>query len=275
MAATMRDMMIGSFKDTKEEARAIEDLRRAGFTGNQIEVADHDKDRLADETVGRALRDRGIPESEARFYQDEFRSGANLVTVRAGSRQAEAEAILRRHGARFRPAAIPPAATAPLPPRAEAACTTPAREKGLPATREAATAPLPPRGAEATRAVPIREEKLQARKETVPAGEVVVKKDVETEHKTMNVPVTKEEVFVERRPVPNEPAARGPIRASEEVRIPVTEERVEVEKRPVVKEEIVVGKHPVQENKTVEGTVRKEVAKVERKGDVDAGPRVP
>jgi uncharacterized protein (TIGR02271 family) len=51
--------------------------------------------------------------------------------------------------------------------------------------------------------------------------------------------------------------------------VPVREEEVHVEKQPVVTEEVTVGKQPVQETEHVTGTVRKEVPRVERTGDVD------
>jgi hypothetical protein len=46
-----------------------------------------------------ALTNMGVPENEARFYQDELQAGRTLVTVQAGDRYDEALAILRRNGA--------------------------------------------------------------------------------------------------------------------------------------------------------------------------------
>jgi hypothetical protein len=47
-----------------------------------------------------ALIGLGVPENEAREYETEFTIGRIIVTVRAGSRYAEAAAILRAHDAR-------------------------------------------------------------------------------------------------------------------------------------------------------------------------------
>jgi hypothetical protein len=41
----------------------------------------------------------GIPEEEARLYQQEFEAGRPIVTVQAGDRYSEAVAILSSHGA--------------------------------------------------------------------------------------------------------------------------------------------------------------------------------
>ena len=79
------------------------------------------------------------------------------------------------------------------------------------------------------------------------------------------MPVTREEVVIERHPASGRPAA-GSIKEGEEIRVPLTEEEVRVEKRPVVKEEISVGKRKVQETETVRDTVRREEARIEEKG---------
>jgi uncharacterized protein (TIGR02271 family) len=99
-------------------------------------------------------------------------------------------------------------------------------------------------------------------------GEVDINKRVETEHVRESIPVTKEHVHVERRPL--EPGARTDARIEEgEIHIPVTEEELVVEKRVVPKEELVVKKHQVTENQTVEADLRRERAEVHREGDAD------
>jgi uncharacterized protein (TIGR02271 family) len=115
----------------------------------------------------------------------------------------------------------------------------------------------------------LREEELQARKQSVEAGEVRIGKEVVEERRTMDVPVSREEVTVERRPVNRQPSDT-PIGAEDEtIRVPIREERVEVEKRPVVTEEISIGKQTVQETQQVSGTVRREEARIEGEGDVE------
>jgi uncharacterized protein (TIGR02271 family) len=115
------------------------------------------------------------------------------------------------------------------------------------------------------RTIQLKEEHLTAHKTPVKAGEVEVRKEVHTEHKTIQVPVEREEVVIERRPAGGT-AATGDIRA-EEIRIPVKEEKVNVTKEAVVKEEVSVGKRKVADTKTVGGTVRHEEVKVETTGD--------
>ena len=116
------------------------------------------------------------------------------------------------------------------------------------------------RAAEGAR-IQLREEELQAHKQRVEMGAVRVRKEVVTEHRTIEVPVQREEIVIERQAPTGEPI--------EEIRIPVSEEQVTVEKRLVVKEEVTVGKRVVEGIERVGGEVRKEVIRVEREGDVD------
>jgi hypothetical protein len=52
--------------------------------------------------IAGALIGLGIPEEEARYYEQGLREGGVLVTVRGGQRDADAQAILERHGATTR-----------------------------------------------------------------------------------------------------------------------------------------------------------------------------
>ena len=89
---------------------------------------------------------------------------------------------------------------------------------------------------ESQQSMQLREEELQARRTPVEAGQVTSGKEVVTEQRSVDVPVTREEVFVERKAVDR--AADRPIDSSNQrsVEVPVHEERVEVQKQPVVYE---------------------------------------
>lgn len=300
MTESKRSTVVGVFADPQQAQKAVEELRRAGFREDQIGVVAHDQEAkpgaatkgshagagaaigaasgagagalwalgiaagvlpaigpvvaggllasiLASAAGGAvvagiagALIGLGVPEEEAHYYEGEFKSGRTLVTVKADGRAAEAWAILQRHGAYNRECA--------------AQATT-----GVEATA---------RHAEAGQTMQLHEEHLRPHKEAVNAGAAKVRKDVVTEQQEVQVPVTREEVVVERRPASGH-ASGADIRPGEEVRIPVSEERVHVDKENVVKEEVSVGKRKVTDTKPVSGTVRKEEVRVEREGDVD------
>ena len=119
----------------------------------------------------------------------------------------------------------------------------------------------------------LHEERLNVDKERVQTGEVNVGKHVVEEDQTIEVPVEREEVYVERRPVNEETTGNSfdkdsgltgdAYQEGENIHIPVSEERVEVSKKDVVAEEIVVGKRKVQDTETVNETVRREEADID------------
>lgn len=298
--------------------------------------------------IAGALIGMGVPKEEADYYEQEVRGGRTLVTVRAGGRMEEADAILHEHGAndvqhRDRAAMTTGTAAGTTAGMAYADTTgsgytgtwdtvspyyrdrwrerygtTGGRwEQYEPAYRYAweyrqrpeyrdrsfASAETDLRrdwelrrgelpwdrvkdamrdvwdqrandvGRTATtgeRTVRLHEEELAARKTPVKTGEVQVRKEVHTEHKTMDVPVTREEVVVERRPVDRRPADRADFaEEGQSIRVPVREEQVSVEKTPVVREEVTVGKRVVQDTQPVSAEVRRERAVIDREGDVD------
>jgi uncharacterized protein (TIGR02271 family) len=65
---------------------------------------------------------------------------------------------------------------------------------------------------------------------------------------------------------PAAPAAEPLGPDEEEVRIPVTEEELFITTRPVVREELVIRKRVIEETRTVEGEVRREVVEVRETG---------
>jgi uncharacterized protein (TIGR02271 family) len=106
------------------------------------------------------------------------------------------------------------------------------------------------------------EEDLEASTVQRDAGDVTIQKNVVEETRTIDVPVRREEVHVERRPVSGEAVSGGlsddQAFANESIRVPVMEEDVEVRKvaRPV--EEIEITKSETQDTRRVEDTVRRE-----------------
>lgn len=115
----------------------------------------------------------------------------------------------------------------------------------------------------------LSEEELAVGKRRHQAGAVNVGKHVETEHVRESVPVTREEVTVERRPIQGDRMEARPQIGEDRISVPVNEEELVVEKRAVPKEELVVKKRTVEETETVEADLRKERADVHREGDVN------
>jgi uncharacterized protein (TIGR02271 family) len=105
------------------------------------------------------------------------------------------------------------------------------------------------------------EEELRVGTRERKAGSIRVRKRIRTDRERIEVPTRHEVVSVERVPVEGE-ASEIEI-GEDEVRVPVTEEEVVVEKRPVVKEEVRIRKDVVEETEVVEEDVRREEVEVE------------
>ncbi len=253
MATAAYPMVVGVFRDHARAAQAIDELHSAGFRDNKIRVgkvttASGLLDRLEGRLTGseaesRILPDelmgKGMPQEEAYYYQQEFEAGHSIVVVASDGRQQEARAILQRHGAY--------------------GVSTPAGQTG------------------SERTISVREEVLQAHKQSVESGEVVLHKEVITEEKTITVPITREELVIERRPAspepPDQPVQGGEtldevLKDGETLRIVLREEQVRVEKYPVVKEEVFISKRQIEETRHFSDTLKREEVHVERVGKV-------
>jgi len=204
--------------------------------------------------IAGALIGLGIPEAEAAYYEGEFKSGRTIITVRADARLNEAETILRRHGGYNHDN------------KSSAGSTTKA------ATPAQSIPRMTGAGATTTgQTVRLHEEQLHAHKEAVPVGEVRAHAEVKTQRQSFEVPVQREELVIERRPVGERGGKPSDIRAGEEIRIPLKEEKVRLDKEVVATEEVTLGKRKVQDTERVSGTIRKEELKVDNPRADDKG----
>ena len=108
--------------------------------------------------------------------------------------------------------------------------------------------------------IPLIEERLNVSKRTS-TSEVTITKEPVTETKTVEVPVTHEELTVERRPaseLSSTTTTERPVQSKMDTKVQLSKEDVQVTKEPYVKEEVVVKKKPVTETRTVSDTVTSE-----------------
>lgn len=244
MTTTSRSIVAGVFSNETNAQQAMSDLQNAGFTNDQIRYSVHQ----GGSGILDSLQNLGFGQDEANYYNNEFLAGRTVVTVKSQDHREEAYDILMRNGAYDMNSAGNQTSD-----YAGATQTTPTDANAM-----------------AGQKVQLREEQLQATKERVQAGEVNIRKNVVSEEQTINVPVNREEVYVERHSVNTPVPSDTPIGQEEEItRIPVSEEQVHVTKQPVVTEEINVGKRVVQENQSVTDTVRHEEARIENQGNVN------
>lgn len=230
---------------TRDTGRETDDRTFWQKVKNFFSGGDHD-----DESDFRdATNDWGWNDERYGYYQQGISAGGAIVTV-TGDRAAEARRILQEYGGDLRESGF----ESNVIPGSESA----RGNVGIASNRA---------DFEGDRRIQLRGEILRTYKERVQRGEVTLRKEVITENQSMNVPVSREELVIERTPGTGQ--ATGEIGTEEEVRVPLSEERVHVEKQPVVNEEVRVGKRQVQSNKQVSDQVRHEELRVDKKGEVE------
>jgi uncharacterized protein (TIGR02271 family) len=111
------------------------------------------------------------------------------------------------------------------------------------------------------------EERLNVGTETHEAGRARLRKHVVTEHQQVTVPVTREEVTLEREPITEAnrgEAYDGPAISEEEHEVTLHAERPVVDTEAVAVERVRLGKETVTDQETVGGEVRKEEIELDR-----------
>jgi uncharacterized protein (TIGR02271 family) len=172
---------------------------------------------------------------DRRTLDHDFDRSAAIVTVRAAARNAETRGLLEKWGAR-----VVQASHADEP----VGTTEPTSATTIHST------PFNPPPQAAADHVQLFGEVLRVRKEKVSTGDVNVRKETVTHMETVQVPVTREHLVVER--------ADGRADGEQAIRVPLSEERVHIDKDTVLREEYKVGKREVTQNESVTDTVRRE-----------------
>lgn len=259
--------VVAFFKDRSDAYSAIKKLQDAGFSSSEIglmagseysatgsgrtegtarnegfweKVKDFFTGDSHDEDYDYRDTSSGMNWSDDRadYYYQGITSGGALVSV-TGSRAQEARRILEQASGDLR----------------DSGFETTSRRTG---SGDVGT----------DRRIQLRGEILRTYKDRVQRGEVRLRKDVITETKAVEVPVSREELVIERTPASGQRASGEIGRDAEEIRVPLSEERVRTEKQPVVNEEVRVGKRAVQRTENVSDKVRHEELRVDKEGDV-------
>lgn len=293
-------VVAGLFRDQDQGERALDDLKAAGFGRVEISRAgsDDDESDKRNERDEPTAVDARVPYDAARegdrsqkgtsvapggenvtgaFFQEHDSSASSfagelerlgfsthdahdlvdglikghaLVTADAGSDVARATAILERHHGDVRYTA------GTQPNLAGAAGVTAASDTMTDQDRE----------------IQLRAERLIVNKQRVQHGEARIRKEIVTEMKSIDVPVSHEELVIERHAVTGNRAVDAGSFADETIRIPLTEEKVTVSKETIVREEVEVGTRRVEDVAQVSDTVRHEELLVDNAAS-EAGSR--
>jgi uncharacterized protein (TIGR02271 family) len=262
-----------AFRSDDSVERRKESREAAADTSFQPETysrGDYEYD-LANEDFEGSLAGTGIPSDRAAYLTRSLEPGGAIVTVHDANRAAEAEQILSANNAQVRYEDIEGNGTmANEVVGNDVVGTETERIDAADSTGQEITdtgyVDRRPVDAE-TRAVDrvqLFGEVLRVHKERINQREVRVRKDVITENQTIEVPVMREELVLERVSVSgNTPASSANIGGSQEIRVPLSEEKVRLEKEPVVREEVNVGKREVADVEKVSADVRREELRVD------------
>jgi len=228
---------------TGDEAEPYSDERTQGEMANR-EVTQNPADR--DALVGayrssdlhQSFNQLDVPEERSRYFSHRLGSDSKgaVVTVRPGDRREEAESILLEYGG----------------------------DLGNDAARydygSTNTGSVQAEDTEGD--IQLLGEVLRVHKDRVSRGEVRIRKEVLTDTQTVQVPVKREELVIERH-AGNENAPVNEQIGEREIRVPLSEERASVDKSTVVRENVKVGKKEVEDTRDLSDEVRREELVVE------------
>jgi uncharacterized protein (TIGR02271 family) len=196
--------------------------------------------------VGGALIHAGVPEEEARYYEDRFKTSGYLVTVRTeDDRYEEARRIFAEASGDLGPSAGNAVAASAKPPtgRVEGADATPVRVVGD----------------DGPQRLELREEQLVVHKEMRDVGEVRVSKHVVEVPQSVQAQVFHDEVGIQRVPVNQVvPERVAPWEEDGVYVVPVYEEQLVLVKQLVLKEQVRIERTPVPQTQEFQETVRRE-----------------
>lgn len=114
----------------------------------------------------------------------------------------------------------------------------------------------------------LRKEELDIAKSNVHIGDVEFGKEIIEEQKSVDVPVMREEVVIERKSINNE-ECDSPITSEQTIKIPVSEEKVNVDKHTVVTGEISAHKRSIEDSEHIDETLKREEARIDKTGNAD------
>lgn len=207
-------------------------------TGNSLNKGEVTYGEFGSDDVRGTLGRLDVPEEHSRYFGHRFGSEdeATVITVTAPGRIDDARAILERYGADF--------------------------GEGAESYDYADTAALD-KSAASQQNIRLYGEVLRVHKDRISAGEVRLRKEVYTEVQTVEVPVSREELVIERVAATGNEAVSGATFTGEEIRIPLSQEVASVDKHAVLREEVRVGKREVTDVESLDEEVRREELKIE------------
>lgn len=111
----------------------------------------------------------------------------------------------------------------------------------------------------------LHEEQLEISKKLIETGKVIVRRELVTEIKRIEVPVAREELIIEKR-ILDAKSSDQQTEHTETIRIPISEERLEIIKHPTTLEDVSIYKNKFEEMVQVDETLKKEILHINTTG---------
>jgi len=222
----IKHMFTGSDEEREDNWADREDVENAADR-NRLTGAYRSSD------LHESFNELDVPAERSRYFSHRLgsaNSGA-VVTVHAGDRREVAESILLEYGADL---------------------GNKAAQYDYESTNESNL-----RAEDKEEDIQLLGEVLRVHKDRINRGEVTIRKEVLTETQTVQVPVTREELVIERHAA-NDAAPANEAIGEREIRIPLSEERASLDKSTVVRENVTVGKKAVEDVRDLSDEVRHE-----------------
>jgi hypothetical protein len=91
-------LIIGVFDQVAEARQALDELRRTGFSHDDLGLALREGGAPTNNLV-QDLMQLGLPREQAEFYYHEMQAGKAIASIRTGARALEVRNLLQRSGA--------------------------------------------------------------------------------------------------------------------------------------------------------------------------------
>jgi len=249
-----RDTVVGIFLDQEHAQSAIQQLKSAGFQVQQSKGSGNDF--------------QGLSKDERGLYESRAKEGNTFVVVRnAADRGEEALNIMLGAGAENVDMNAQQGQS-----QGQGQAYSGQRDANYYNSLSQRSANERRYGQNAQNAddirLHLREEQLTATKQARQAGEVQVHKTVHEEQQQIPVNLRHEEVTIERHAVDRPVSGEIGDLQDETIRVPVYEEQAQLQKQGRVTEEVIINKDVVEQQQTLQGTVRREDVELNQSGNV-------
>jgi uncharacterized protein (TIGR02271 family) len=267
-------IVAAAFENESDARRALDALRQAGFGYDQVGVAPQGQDDI---NLKNDLGTLGVSDDVASYYDQQHSDGRTVVSVRPDGQDELAHSILHQYngydyehqsGYNQTGSYATDTTTTDQPTTINTASSNTNYATTNDTVADRTASDYAQDDYHQPRSLRLRGEQLNVTKDNVQAGEVSLGKQVVSEQQTVNVPVTHEEVVIERHAYTDgQQTDDTPIGEGETIRVPVNAEQVNVSKDTYVTGEVSLGKRQVQENQQVTDTVRHEEARLNQQGN--------